>query len=274
MTIQKDEKRFSYLTLAAGALFFCMTAAGGGQAFAQADLDHFLNYQVRSLRFRTTVHLEDQFQEGTFRVRRVLEFLNPAVKNPTSPPDISLLFDPDTHLKSYLVRGPRSHPPRILVDNQPGSFTVKLHRRANRLLVPASKDLLAPPPQPPDPSLHEVDHFLCYPVRKAEPKLPRDTEVFATDQFNEPESKLFIVKKPTRFCNPVDKNGEGIKNPDNHLMCYRVKRARGEPRHERVGLFTHDQFGQMELRTRRERELCVPSTKTVLPDFGDDDDDG
>ena len=77
------------------------------------------------------------------------------------------------------------------------------------------------------------------------------------DQFDQP--KVFDVKKPTRLCNPVDKEGEGIKNPDNQLLCYQVKPARGEPRHRRIkNIFVHDQFGPKQVDTRKERELCVP----------------
>ena len=31
-----------------------------------------------------------------------------------------------------------------------------------------------------------------------------------------------VIRDPFLFCNPVDKNGEGIRNPDDHLACYRA----------------------------------------------------
>ncbi len=79
------------------------------------------------------------------------------------------------------------------------------------------------------------------------------------DQFSE-VAKVFDVKGPTRLCTPVDKDGEGIQNPYAHLMCYSVKRAKGEPRHQRMeGIWVKDQFGAKQVDTHREEELCVPS---------------
>ncbi len=102
-------------------------------------------------------------------------------------------------------------------------------------------------------------------------------QVSVLDQFNQPT--LLDVKKPKWLCNPVDKNNEGIANPDDHLLCYKVKRARGEPKFEKVkGIHTNNQFGPLRLRAKREKELCVPSEKNiesaqVLVDDDKDDDD-
>jgi hypothetical protein len=74
------------------------------------------------------------------------------------------------------------------------------------------------------------------------------------------------LKKPKHLCNPVDKNGEGIKNPPVHLVCYTAKPARGERKHvRRQGLYIANQFGQLRLDTLKEGEFCIPSTKTVTP---------
>ncbi len=40
-------------------------------------------------------------------------------------------------------------------------------------------------------------------------------EVMVVGQFNQP--KLLKVEKPKKLCNPIDKNDEGIINPDTHL---------------------------------------------------------
>ena len=104
--------------------------------------------------------------------------------------------------------------------------------------------------------------------------------VSLTDQFidsNFAEDKLFDIKTPRWLCNPVEKNGEEIKNLDNHLMCFSVEPASGQPRHERIeDLSVNDQFGPGRADTKIERELCVPSTKSggTFPRPGDDDDDG
>jgi hypothetical protein len=79
------------------------------------------------------------------------------------------------------------------------------------------------------------------------------------DQFNQP--KPYDLKKPTALCTPVNKNDEGIKTPDRHLLCYQVK---GQPKHRKVqGMQAHNQFGPEQLDTTAEEELCVPSPKTL-----------
>ena len=261
---------------------------------AAAPLDHFLSYQIRPSKHardhedhgddhegdddydddhhgrgheRRVVSLKDQFGERTLRVVKPVALLNPADKNGEG------IYDPDTHLMSYKVEGRRNHRPRvknIKVTNQFGVLFVDLVK-ADRLLVPASKSREEEPANPPDLANINVDHFLCYRVKRS-----RHTDRFqrkqvsVTDQFNNVEPKSFDVKQPTRLCTPVDKNGEGMKNPYAHMMCYSVKRARGEPRHERIkGLWVNDQFGAIQVDTRKEKELCVPS-ETRLSDVADE----
>ena len=109
---------------------------------------------------------------------------------------------------------------------------------------------------------------MCYPVKESKRPQGDDdddddggshlpVQAFVVDQFNQP--KVFDVRRPTRLCNPVDKDDEGIKNPNNQLLCYQVKPARGEPKHIRIkNIFVHDQFGPNKVDTKKERELCVP----------------
>lgn len=215
--------------------------------------EHFLSYQIKH---EAEVFLADQFIQGFFRIGEPVALLNPADK------DGGGIFDPDTHLVSYKVKGPEfDKVENVLVENQFGQFVVDV-KKPDRLLVPASKSLIGPfSPPPPDNSTHDVDHFLCYQIEDDDDD-NLGILISVVDQFNQP--KLFDVKKPRRFCNPVDKNGEGIKNPQTHLMCFSVRRARGEPKHERIdGIFVNDQFGPGQVRTKKERELCVPSTKTL-----------
>ena len=147
----------------------------------------------------------------------------------------------------------------IRVDNQFGTIFVDT-KKPDRLLVPSAKSL-AGPIDALDPET--IDHFKCYKVKVTEgtPEF-EPIQVTLADQF---EDKLFDVKKPKRLCNPVDKNSEGIFNPLAHLMCYTVKRAEGEPKHIKVsGIQVNNQFGPLQLDTKKEAELCVPSTK-ILP---------
>jgi len=47
----------------------------------------------------------------------------------------------------------------------------------------------------------------------------------------------------------------------------KVKPADDEPKHIKVeGLHTNNEFGPLQVDTKKEAELCVPSTKEVLGD--------
>jgi len=72
-------------------------------------------------------------------------------------------------------------------------------------------------------------------------------------------ARIAEVIKVKRFCNAVDKNGEGLVNPDAHLTCYEV-RGRSPVRPQVVST---DQFGDLQLDVRKQRtELCLPSQLT------------
>ena len=79
-----------------------------------------------------------------------------------------------------------------------------------------------------------------------------------SDQFNSP-AKLFDVRKPKHFCNPVNKNGEGFKDPNARLVCYQVKGAKGQPKHVRRTVFVNNQFAPAPMSTVKESELCLPA---------------
>ena len=93
------------------------------------------------------------------------------------------------------------------------------------------------------------------------------------DQFTDPP-KVFDLTKPTHLCTPVDKEGEGVKNPDVHLMCYQVEPPKWQRKHQQVlGIFVNNQLGPGQVDTLREEELCMPSNKTLLGDSLDTEPD-
>jgi hypothetical protein len=131
------------------------------------------------------------------------------------------------------------------------------------LLVPTAVDLVIQPP-PPDPATHDVDHYKCYKVRSTSgmPKFPPAVQVTMADAFTAP-AKMLDVKRPRLLCVPVDKNGEGIKNPARHLMCYKVKVALGAPPHTpQLGVRLNNALGRSWLDSKREDMLCVPAGRT------------
>jgi len=98
-----------------------------------------------------------------------------------------------------------------------------------------------------------LDHFQCYeavgkPVKKI---------VSLKDQFLSAEEAK--VGKPAFFCNPVDKNGEGILNPEQHLTCYDINIRSPDPK-----IIVENQFGKATLRVKGSKLLCVPSKKALV----------
>jgi hypothetical protein len=174
------------------------------------------------------------------------------------------VVDPSTHLVSYLIKrqSPR-HVKRtaLRVTNQLGEVRLNTVKPTN-LLVPSAKSLVSSPAAP-NPLLINLDHYKCYRVRVTPrtPKFASGTLVQATDQF-EAVRTLSLVK-PRHLCTPVDKNGEGIKNPQAHYLCYTARAAVGSPKHTRTsGIFVNNQFGPRRLDTLRDNEFCIPSTKS------------
>lgn len=105
-------------------------------------------------------------------------------------------------------------------------------------------------------TISAVDHFKCYDVVKKGPTPKR--QVTLVDQF---EAENAMVMEPVALCTPVDKNGEGINDPDTHLTCYKIKQR--EPFAKR-DVVVQNQFGdEQALTVVRPRTLCVPSLKRL-----------
>jgi hypothetical protein len=65
------------------------------------------------------------------------------------------------------------------------------------------------------------------------------------------------VTRPDRFCNPADKNGEGIGESTVHGMCYRISESGFTKRN----VLVQNQFGDQTLRVIRPETLCLPAGK-------------
>jgi hypothetical protein len=246
-----------------GALYTSLFTAGEVLRIAPAPaLDSFLCYKARptkgSARFEPRdVTLADAFESRETEVLKPKALCNPSDR------DGAGIGDETAHFESYQIRSSEKHEkvPSIAVVNSLGSLTLATVKE-DRLLVPSAKLL---PVSRRAVVIPELDHFKCYKakVAKGTPKLPKGVQVTLADQFDPKSARTFDVKKPKHLCLPVDKNGEGIKNPDGHLLCYQVTIPRGQPKHvARVGVHVGDQFGGEQLNTIKEEELCVPSTKS------------
>jgi hypothetical protein len=245
----------------------CSQGVCSGTPNADTCIDDFTCYRVRTTsgtpKFTpiTSVHLVDQFEDANFRVVKGRRLCTPSDKNEEGT------LDAATHGESYQISpvpGSPRHVRRtnIRVTNQLGSIRVDT-RKPDLLFVPTAKSLVSQP-SPPNPGSHRVDHYKCYKVRTTPrtPRFPRTVFVSYTDQFTT-TARTLRLKKPRHLCTPVDKNGEGIKNPPIHLMCYT---AGGRPKHQRqTGLFVNNQFGPERLDTIKEGEFCIPSLKSLSP---------
>jgi hypothetical protein len=243
----------------------CSQGTCTGTPSPDTCLDDFTCYRARTTPGTardapiTSLHHADQFEDSNFRVLRARLLCTPSNKNGEGT------LDAVTHGKSYLIRpaaGSPRHLPQtnVKVTNQLGSIRVDTVK-ADLLFIPTAKSLASEPP-PLDPASHRVDHYKCYKVRVTHgtPKFPKTVTVSYTDQFTSP-ARTLRLKKPRHLCVPVDKNGEGIKNPPIHLMCYVAGGSPGAQK--RKGLFVNNQFGPERLDTLKDGEFCVPSVKEL-----------
>jgi hypothetical protein len=215
-----------------------------------------------------SVDLADQFQTDEHAIRKVRNLGNPADLNSEG------IVDPNTHLSGWRIRanGAKHVRQNIETIDRFGRLSLETSR-TDRVLVPAAKSLTAPPPwivSPPNGADHDVDHYQCYQVKIASrtDRFPKGLTVTMVDQFAEP-LRTFSVRKPKVFCNPVNVDGGGIKNPDGHLVCYQVRSAAGEPRLVITGpVQVADRFvAEAALSKLKEDLLCVPALKNPPAEF-------
>lgn len=211
------------------------------------------------------VSVADQFATTQFDVKKPIVLCNPASLNQ------GIINDDNTHLEGYqinLTKGEARFAPQrnLTITNKfhpNGDLKVDV-LRPQRLLVPTAKSLSNPVGQPGD---NDVDHFTCYAVARSKkaPQFPKNLQAAVVDQFNQP--KLYDVKRPTRLCTVANKNEEGVKHPDAHLMCYQVTLAKQQPKQSKhkqvVKIYVNNQVGPEQLDTLNKDDLCVPSTKTL-----------
>jgi uncharacterized membrane protein len=187
--------------------------------------------------------------------------------------------DPEGHLLCYdLKRPPRAarssksepiaEPIRIQVNDEfsKGHPLVVNHpERPKRLCVPSTQEAVGERTAPVDPRELELDHFLCYDAKSLRKRKLEPIEVSLVDHFETSERKL--KKKPRLFCNPVDKDGEGILNPTSHLTCYNIESRSGEPRpHDlKQNVWVSNSFeDEQRFTVKKPKTVCVPSLVKII----------
>jgi hypothetical protein len=197
------------------------------------------------------VSLADAIGPSTITIKRAKRLCAPADKNgedPTAPADAE-------HLTYYTLKQatPRFAKIRgVAVTNQFGTLMVDVVK-PDRMLVPTAKSLTGTPP----PLAVPIDHFKCYRVRGKF----RAMGLGVTDQFG---GITVDLKKPLHLCLAANKNGEGVLDPNTHLLCYQVRITSGTSFHPQPTVFTDNQFGPDTFDLFGPRDLCVAST-VVLP---------
>src|SRR3954454_5142683 len=219
---------------------------------ATARLEHFACYTAPTGRKfkQRSVTLTDQFGSRTTRVLRGTAVCNPARK--AKEPAVVNKRD---HLRCYQVdRGPVVGT-TVLLRNQFGPFEADV-REPNTLCLPSTKQIVTgkKPPKPPRKQVFKLDHFQCYSIEPSGAFKARTVGI--TDQCGK---RKVTIGKPFRLCAPVSKNRSKVRNPVQHLVCYRARPAKKVSKN----LSIHNQFGGELTKTRRVDQLCVPTLKVV-----------
>jgi hypothetical protein len=199
------------------------------------------------------VTTDDVFGSAVVDLKKLKRLCAPADlagTDPTAP------TDPD-HLGIYTIKqtSPKFRPIRgVTVTTEFGSLTMNI-TKADRLLVPTAKSVLGPVDLP---AMFNVDHFKCYKVAYAK---FRTTGLDIEDQF---DRYMIDLKKPSHLCVNVDKNGEGIPDLTQNLLCFKpiVSPGTAPPNMPPV-VFTHDQFGSDSFSLYGPRDFCVPAQLTL-----------
>lgn len=94
-------------------------------------------------------------------------------------------------------------------------------------------------------------HFLCYEAEGDDV----NATVSLQDQFGD-DAGVVEVEEPELFCNPVNKNNEGIGDPTAHLTGYEIERL----------VIVDNQFGEEQPLTVEEAELLLVPTQKLEVD--------
>lgn len=248
---------------------FVAAASGGldvpvGLLFAdlppppEPSLDPFLAYKAKATRGTPpfapqSVSLSDALETADAAVRRPAALCNPADVEGGG------IGDPALHLAGYAIRSALRHAKRqgLVATTELGALALDTVK-PDRLLLPSAQSASAPVDPPADPA---IDAFKCYRVKvsRGTPKLPRGTQRRVADEFG--AERTLDLKKPTRLCVPAGVDGGAAQDALSHLLCFKAKPARGEPKHAKLaGVHSADAFGQAQRDTLKEEELCLPAT--------------
>ena len=220
----------------------------------------FLCYEVAETRggaaFTSQSHvtLEDRLVRREFDVRRPLSLCAPAGLEGQPP------SGDQADLLSYEVRrsiGQLKIPiwDDVTIETALGTIVVNVLAPSG-LLSPGATQRGGPASSTEAAS---EQPYLCHRLKVTPASgFTKDQQVRAASTYDD---RLYDVKKPQRLCLPTTIDDQATQTPGPDLLCYKVQRAAGEPRHEKVAgeLHTTDRFGTVEIDTRTEKEVCLPA---------------
>jgi len=262
-------------TLGIGAdAFFSPGGVGGGSpggpssgsiiayipAQAQYNIDHYIVYKVLNPEFSgLQADLNDQFGLSQALLWERDKFANPVDKtHPPDQPNLENLLFPDEHLSWWRFEEPYPNRTDVRVGNQFGPDQLWRLGDAEYLLVPAIKDQIG--------MIQLNQHYECYIALEA-PDIALD--VTLGDQFG---VRPAVVGMGRYLCNPVEKLGplplvpsEPPPFPEDHLACYDIDPMPVDEIRD-VDDQVDDAAGGLPLELIVSEMLCVPSTKSIVPD--------
>jgi hypothetical protein len=235
----------------------CTAGACQGESTSDDCADNFMCYKSKATAFAPVsgVSVDDAIDGATTVDARAYKHLCvPTNRNSGG------IIDATTHLTSYKIRqsGHVKQTGITIQNDVVGSLSLDTIK-PDLLFAPANIDPMNPPPAP-DGSTHNVNHYKCYKARVTPGTLavPPGVQVSVANAFD--VAQPFVVKKPRHLCVPVDSDGEGIEDPDAHLVCFKISSPLGTAHHvQQTGLQARDQFGPLVLGTLKQAELCIPS---------------
>lgn len=209
-------------------------------------------YEVDFARFSLKgLTLTDRYGTATVNVDKPKRLCNPASADGIDPTAPSL----PEHFVGYTIKQVNPIPGLLThrqVTTRFGTVDLDL-KRPEVLLVPSAKSLTETPSPlvPPLP-----DHLKCYRTVRVKQKVDG---VVVVDQFG---TLTINLKKPYRLCIPVDEDGQGLRDPDVSLLCYKAKELRGTaPFRGPEGVVLVDNAWQAAgVIVNHLREFCVPAT--------------
>jgi glucose/arabinose dehydrogenase len=250
-----------------GALYYVAIFTGEvrrvAPTAAPTDVDAYLCYKASLARGETplpkgtTVSLADAVVPGpqTFDVKKATTVCNPASVSASS------VIEPTAHQEGYQVKRPPGSAkfPKALV-------TTSDQFAGRNLLLSQESSLLVPSSQVPGSGgapaygLTTVDHYKCYKagLAKGSPKFVAPPSPTVSDQFY-PGGQSFVLKKPSRYCEPVAADGSPIGFPASKLVCYGVKLPTGTKFAKTTVSTNNPDFGADVLLATSVSELCIPA---------------